>query len=83
MPGVGRLVLAREHEDLHRRRVREQVGDQLEALVGAVRHRRQAQVDERTKLQLKFYARQFIDAMSPSNFPATNPEVIRTAIQPR
>jgi polyhydroxyalkanoate synthase subunit PhaC len=43
----------------------------------------QAQVDERTKLQLKFHARQFIDAMSPSNFPATNPEVIRTAIQTR
>src|SRR5215475_10616557 len=43
----------------------------------------QAQVDERSKLQLKFYARQFIDAMSPSNFPATNPEVIRTAIQTR
>src|SRR5262245_5854913 len=43
----------------------------------------QAQVDERTKLQLKFYARQFIDAMSPSNFPATNPDVIRTAIQTR
>ena len=43
----------------------------------------QAQVDERTRLQLKFHARQFIDAMSPSNFPATNPEVIRTAIQTR
>jgi polyhydroxyalkanoate synthase len=43
----------------------------------------QAQVDEKTKLQLRFYARQFIDAMSPSNFPATNPEVIRTAIQTR
>lgn len=43
----------------------------------------QAQVDDRTRLQLKFYARQFIDAMSPSNFPATNPEVIRTAIQTR
>jgi polyhydroxyalkanoate synthase len=43
----------------------------------------QAQVDEKTRLQLKFYARQFIDAMSPSNFPATNPEVIRTAIQTR
>src|SRR5260370_32070210 len=41
----------------------------------------QAQVDEKSKLQLRFYARQFIDAMSPSNFPATNPEVIRTAIQ--
>ncbi len=32
---------------------------------------------------MKFHARQFIDAMSPSNFPATNPEVIRTAIQTR
>ena len=30
----------------------------------------QAQVDDKTKLQLRFYARQFIDAMSPSNFPA-------------
>src|ERR1700752_666234 len=43
----------------------------------------EAQVDDKSKLQLRFYARQFIDAMSPSNFPATNPEVIRTAIQTR
>jgi polyhydroxyalkanoate synthase len=43
----------------------------------------QAQVDDKLKLQLRFYARQFIDAMSPANFPATNPEVIRTAIQTR
>ncbi len=43
----------------------------------------QADVDDRSKLQLRFYARQFIDAMSPSNFPATNPEIIRTAIQTR
>src|SRR3954468_13181626 len=43
----------------------------------------QAQVDDRSKLQLRFYARQFIDAMSPSNFPATNPEVIQTAIRTR
>jgi len=42
-----------------------------------------AQVDDRTKLQLLFYARQFIDAVSPSNFPATNPEVIRKAIETR
>jgi len=41
------------------------------------------QVDDKTKLQLRFYARQFIDAMSPSNFPATNPEVIRKAIETR
>src|SRR4051794_39477942 len=43
----------------------------------------QAQVDDKSKLQLRFYARQFIDAMSPSNFPATNPEIIRTAIRTR
>jgi polyhydroxyalkanoate synthase subunit PhaC len=43
----------------------------------------QAQVDDKSKLQLRFYARQFIDAMSPSNFPATNPDVIRTAIRTR
>jgi polyhydroxyalkanoate synthase len=42
-----------------------------------------AQVDQKTRLQLKFYARQYIDAMSPSNFPATNPEVIRKAIETR
>ena len=43
----------------------------------------QAQVDEKTKLQLRFYARQFMDAISPSNFPATNPEVIQKAIETR
>jgi polyhydroxyalkanoate synthase subunit PhaC len=42
-----------------------------------------AQVDDKMKSQLRFYARQFIDAMSPSNFPATNPEVIRKAIETR
>jgi polyhydroxyalkanoate synthase len=42
-----------------------------------------AQVDDRTRLQLRFFARQYIDALSPSNFPATNPEVIRTAIETR
>src|SRR6476646_6836726 len=43
----------------------------------------QAQIDDRSKLQLRFYARQFIDAMSPAYFPATTPEVIRTAIRTR
>ncbi len=42
-----------------------------------------AQVDDKTKLQLRFYARQYIDAISSSNFPATNPEVIRKAIETR
>jgi polyhydroxyalkanoate synthase len=41
-----------------------------------------AQVDDKTKLQLRFYARQFIDAMSPSNFPATNPEVTARRSKP-
>ncbi|GAC1329228.1 MAG: class I poly(R)-hydroxyalkanoic acid synthase [Beijerinckiaceae bacterium] len=41
----------------------------------------QADVDDRTKMQLRFYARQYADAMSPANFPATNPEVIKTAIE--
>src|SRR6266516_692872 len=33
---VGSVVLARWHQDLHGRRMREQVADQLEALVGPV-----------------------------------------------
>ena len=41
-----------------------------------------AHVDDRTKLQLRFHARQFIDAMSPSNFPATNPKVIADVVVP-
>jgi hypothetical protein len=44
---IGRVVLAGEHEDLHRRRMREQVGDQLEAFVGTMRRGRQAEVDQR------------------------------------
>jgi len=40
-----------------------------------------AQVDNRTKLQLRFCARQYIDAMSPSNFAVSNPEVIRRAVK--
>src|SRR5204862_7030841 len=47
--GVGGIVLAGEYEDLHRRGVGEQVGDQLEALVGAVRRGRQAEVDQRKR----------------------------------
>ena len=46
---IGGVVLPREHEDLHLRRVRQQIGDQLEALVGRMRGRRQAEVDERER----------------------------------
>jgi polyhydroxyalkanoate synthase len=38
-----------------------------------------AQVDERTKGQLRFGVRQYVDAMSPGNFFVTNPEAIELA----
>jgi polyhydroxyalkanoate synthase len=34
-------------------------------------------LDPHTKQKVDFYARQFVDAMSPSNFLLTNPEVLR------
>ena len=37
-------------------------------------------LDERQHRKLQFYLRQFIDAISPSNFPFTNPEVIHQAV---
>lgn len=37
-------------------------------------------VDDRTKGKLDFYTKQFLDAVSPSNFAFTNPEVIRETI---
>ena len=40
-----------------------------------------AAVDEKTKGQLRFGVRQFLDAISPSNFFATNPEAIQLAIE--
>ena len=36
--------------------------------------------DERKRKQMQFLVRQFVDAAAPSNFAATNPEFIRTAI---
>jgi polyhydroxyalkanoate synthase len=38
-------------------------------------------VDPRQKEQLRFAARGFVDAVSPSNFPATNPLVIEKTIE--
>jgi polyhydroxyalkanoate synthase len=40
-----------------------------------------APVDEREKGQLRFAGRQFVDAMSPANFFATNPEAIQLAME--
>jgi polyhydroxyalkanoate synthase len=38
-------------------------------------------LDETTQKKVEFYTRQFVDAISPSNFLFTNPEVIRATIE--
>ncbi|MBN8543834.1 MAG: class I poly(R)-hydroxyalkanoic acid synthase [Alphaproteobacteria bacterium] len=38
-------------------------------------------LDRHTAHKLNFFTRQFIDAMSPSNYAITNPEVMRTTIE--
>ena len=38
-------------------------------------------LDEHTARKVDFYTRQFVDAMAPSNFVLTNPEVLRTTIE--
>jgi polyhydroxyalkanoate synthase subunit PhaC len=40
-----------------------------------------ADLDDATKHKLRFYARQFVDAMSPTNFAAMNPDVLKTAFE--
>jgi len=40
-------------------------------------------LDERTARKLDFYTRQFVDAIAPSNFVLTNPEVLRATIESR
>lgn len=40
-----------------------------------------APLEPRQKQLLNFYTRQFVDAMSPSNFAHTNPEVIQAALE--
>ena len=37
--------------------------------------------DEHDKKRAEFYTRQFIDAMSPSNFPMLNPEVVEATVE--
>ncbi|WP_290653512.1 class I poly(R)-hydroxyalkanoic acid synthase [Aquisalimonas sp.] len=37
-------------------------------------------LDDKTKRKVDFYTRQFVNAMSPSNFVATNPEVLQKTI---
>src|SRR5262245_3206166 len=38
-------------------------------------------LDDKTAKKVDFYTRQFVDAMAPSNFALTNPEVIRTTLE--
>lgn len=38
-------------------------------------------VDEETKRRLKFFMGQYLDAISPTNFALTNPEVIKSAVE--
>jgi len=40
-----------------------------------------AELDESAKHRLRFYTRQLIDAMSPANFAATNPEALQLALE--
>ncbi len=40
-----------------------------------------ADLDDATKHKLRFYARQFVDAMSPTNFAAMNPDVLKAAFE--
>src|SRR5207253_8171431 len=40
-----------------------------------------AQIDEKTKAQMRHGMRQFIDAMSPSNFRVSNPEALQLAAE--
>ena len=49
------------------------IGDMVEA----------TELDPPTKERVRFYARQFVDAMSPANFASTNPDVLKLALETR
>ncbi len=38
-------------------------------------------LDDKTAKKVDFYTRQFVDAMAPTNFALTNPEVLRTTVE--
>src|SRR6476659_3367565 len=38
-------------------------------------------MDDATARKVDFYTRQFVDAISPSNFVATNPEVLKATLE--
>ena len=38
-------------------------------------------LDDKTARKVEFYTRQFVDAMAPSNFVMTNPEVLRATVE--
>ncbi|MBI3515173.1 MAG: class I poly(R)-hydroxyalkanoic acid synthase [Proteobacteria bacterium] len=38
-------------------------------------------LDDKTAKKVDFYTRQFVDAMAPSNFVVTNPEVLRATVE--
>ena len=40
-----------------------------------------SELDPHTRAKVQFYTRQFVDAMAPSNFAATNPTVVRATVE--
>ncbi len=40
-------------------------------------------LDEKTARQVEFFTRQFVDALAPTNFVATNPEVLEATVKSR
>lgn len=41
----------------------------------------QTDMDEESRFRMEFFMRQYLDAISPSNFALTNPEVIKTMLE--